>query len=41
MEHAASELLKVGAECEVLTARELRERMRKDVAALSTLYARS
>jgi len=38
VDHASVELLKVGAECEVLSPRELRERMAKSTAALATIY---
>lgn len=38
VEHAAMELQRVGAECEVISPPELRERLARSAAALSALY---
>jgi predicted DNA-binding transcriptional regulator YafY len=40
VEHAASELLKAGAECEVIEPAALRERIAASAAALVTIYGR-
>jgi predicted DNA-binding transcriptional regulator YafY len=40
VDHAALELLRVGAECEVVSPPELRERMAANAAALSRIYRR-
>jgi predicted DNA-binding transcriptional regulator YafY len=39
VDHASVELMKVGAECEVMSPPELRQRMVESAAALSTIYA--
>jgi predicted DNA-binding transcriptional regulator YafY len=39
VEHAAGEILRAGAECEVLEPRELRERVAEVVGSLGRIYS--